>query len=133
MIFDSKRKLDHWRGKYSREYVKWANETDERFRTLHVCFMRSSYLTSVEKDIYLTILSFTDYRTGETFVSDERLAIQSGKSKAAIQRTLKNLEDKEMIVRLSIPMKERYIVLLPYPDKLYEEIFDPATIIDTQK
>ena len=72
-------------------------------------------LSSQELMLFLSILSRVNNETGYTFVGDEKLSEDIGKSTKTVQRILKSLEKKKLIRREGLgPKSKRYIILTYY-------------------
>jgi hypothetical protein len=60
---------------------------------------RSTQLSFAAKGLYAVLATFADYRTGQTFVSNVRLHLETGYGVCKIKRLLKELEKGEFIER----------------------------------
>ena len=60
---------------------------------------RETRLSMSAKGLYATISSFADYRTGDTFVSNERLQLETGFGRDKVEHLLSELEAGSFIKR----------------------------------
>ncbi|MGB6459596.1 MAG: helix-turn-helix domain-containing protein [Candidatus Acidiferrum sp.] len=60
---------------------------------------RSTRLPFDAKGLYAVVATFADYRTGETFVSNERLQLETGFGRDRVERLLTELEARGFIKR----------------------------------
>ena len=60
---------------------------------------RSTPLSLDAKSLYAVLATFADYRTGETFVSNERLQLETGLGRDRVERLLSELEVRGFIKR----------------------------------
>ena len=94
----SKRRIFHRTlafGPMQRDSVK----RDHEVRFPDKFWRRSTQLSFAAKGLYAVLATFADYRTGETFVSNLRLQLETGYGICKIKKLLKELEKGEFIER----------------------------------
>ena len=87
--FISKKEFVFWQLKLAEDYKEWKEtkvKSKEPYEIIPREIIVSSYLKDSERTVYLLLLLFSNNDTGQTFVSDNRLAIETGKTKRQIQK-----------------------------------------------
>jgi hypothetical protein len=62
-------------------------------------WLRATHLSQEAKALYATLVTFADYRTGRTFVSNARLQLETGYGRDLVRRLLRELEAAGFIRR----------------------------------
>jgi helix-turn-helix protein len=60
---------------------------------------RSTHLSIDAKGLYAVLVTFADYKTGETFVSNERLQLETGFGRDRVEHLLSELEVRGFVKR----------------------------------
>jgi hypothetical protein len=80
-------------------HSSYAMKREHEVRFPDKFWRRGTHLSMDAKGLYAVLATFADYRTGETFVSNTRLQLETGHGISKIKRLLVELESAAFIER----------------------------------